>query len=327
MNRVVISLLKIATILFIWLASMALTVAIVGSLLASHNSRALDALWKNDLKCGKPFCTTEVQDLPVPIQKDGSYDPDVSLYCMDLVLRVYNQARGLEPQPPKDLTEVIRLQDLENDPVFGIMWTYKSPDTGKKVAFVILRGTMDLREWAQDFTYSQESFVSKKATQQSAMGFLRGVHTPPSVHSGFLDAYNNFRGKLLKSIDSVKPDQIIVSGHSLGAGVATIAALDLKTLGYDTYAYVIASPRVGDNVLRETVISSRLPLFRVVNSSDLVPTLPPPVAPRFSDPGNPFIYTHCGELISFTDNWFSYFNNHLPPVYLEFLRLKKTGGN
>ena len=334
MNNTVTTLLKILTILFISATSIVTTTLILGALVATHNRKAVNALWVNTLKCDtapsnegpRGTCPGTVVDLPVPTQEGDVFDPKVALYCADLVYRVTKSVFA-PIQAPKSLTPVAKLWNLPSDPVFGMLWTYKYPKTGDTVAFVILRGTMNLREWAQDFTYSQEIFQKTKTIQQTELSFLRDVHTSPNVHSGFLDVYGNFRMTVIEQLLKIKPKQVFVAGHSLGAGVATICALDLKMLGYNAFAYTVASPRVGDNAFCDVVKSSQLPLFRIVNTADMVPTLPPSVAPHFNKPDSPFIFTHCGELISFTDNWESYFNNHLMPVYLKFLRLKSTERN
>ena len=331
MNTVVTTLLKILAILFISTTSIVTTLLILGTLVATHNSKSVDAIWVNTLKCDtapsdegpRGTCPGTVADLPVPTQEDDAFDPKVALYCADLVYRVAKSVSA-PLQAPKGLTPVAKLWDLPNNPAFGMLWTYKYPKTGDTVALVILRGTKNIKEWTQDFTYNQEIFQKTKPIQQAELSFLKDVHTSPNVHSGFLDVYGNFRMTVVEQLLKIKPKQVFVAGHSLGAAVATICALDLKMLGYNAFAYTVASPRVGDNAFCDIVKSSQLPLFRIVNTADIVPTLPPSVAPNFSKPDSPFVFTHCGELISFTDNWESYVNNHLMSVYLKFLRLKST---
>ena len=323
MNTIGITLFKIFSILFITTTIIIFVLVVLATLIAGKNSKAIDEIWLNTLHCGKTMCPENVTDLPVPIQPNEAYDPTMALYCADLVYRVTKYA--LAPlQPPKGLTLVTRLWDMKDKPVFGILWTYQYPKTKKKIAFVILRGTENLREWLQDFNYNQESFTRTQQIKQTKIPFLKDVSIPPNVHAGFLEVYGNFRSTLISHLNELKPDQVLLSGHSLGAGVVTICALDLKLLGFNTIAYTIASPRVGDNTFCNVVESSKLPLYRITNSADMVPTLPPPVDPHFTEPDSPYIYTHCGKLISFTDNWKSYFNNHLMPVYLTFLRLKNT---
>jgi triacylglycerol lipase len=187
----------------------------------------------------------------------------------------------------------------------------------------MFRGTIssNSREWSQDFNLEQKTYAHPVGeSSQAQVSFLQDVAARPAVHRGFLAGYEKLRPSLLHHLEQLKPDQVIVAGHSLGAGVGTICALDISMLGYNTVAYTFASPRVGDNKFFNLVNSTKLPLFRVVNTADIVPSMPPSVTPNFNDPEHPFIYTHCGTLIHFTDNWQSWVNNHVLPVYIKFLQ-------
>lgn len=71
------------------------------------------------------------------------------------------------------------------------------------------------------------------------------------VHSGFLEQYESIRKMLLDEFKKLTSDnsckKIICTGHSLGAALATIAALDMKLLypPFEVSCITFASPRVG----------------------------------------------------------------------------------
>jgi hypothetical protein len=71
-----------------------------------------------------------------------------------------------------------------------------------------------------------------------------------------------------------KRTPIYVTGHSLGASTATLAAFALKILNHKIdAAYVYAPPKVGDLLLNKS-IKSTLPLYVTENYRDPVPGLP-----------------------------------------------------
>lgn len=96
------------------------------------------------------------------------------------------------------------------------------------------------------------------------------------VHAGFLAAFREVWTQveaLLLSEQAKRPRPLWITGHSLGAALATLAASqcgDDARLGLKA-AYTFGSPRVGDPRFGGNV---RAPVFRFRNDSDLVPHLP-----------------------------------------------------
>merc|ERR1712178_229131 len=70
-----------------------------------------------------------------------------------------------------------------------------------------------------------------------------------------------------------------MGGHSLGAGVATLAMFHLQKKGYNVVqSYNFESPRVGDRAWSaafQTAFGRDVPVFRVTHASDVVPRVPP----------------------------------------------------
>lgn len=310
----------IILILLACIGFVTLCISIYLTIIGNKNSNAFKQIWINTLKCSPNIeCPSIITDLSAPTEISEEYSPVVARYCADLIVRIENAVNHNEEIiDPKSLNNELILYNIDKKIPFGIVWSYND------ILFIAFRGTNQIQEWAQDFSYSQNVFTQSKKepdmSQQKAM-FLRNIENPPMIHRGFLEVYFNFRDKLLEKINDLKPTQIIITGHSLGAAISTICALDLKLLNYNTIAYNFASPRVGDINLSNLIITKKIPIYRMVNTLDIVPTLPPAVSPNFTEGNNPYLYSDCGTPISFSDNWKSNLNNHLMAVYIANIKV------
>jgi hypothetical protein len=101
------------------------------------------------------------------------------------------------------------------------------------------------------------------------------------VHRGFKEALEEVWFDLLPYIRQLddKGCKIWMTGHSLGAALATLCAV---RYGNVQAVYTLGSPRVGNDVFKEKF---DVKTFRIVNNDDIVPRVPPPGA-----------YRHVGEL-------------------------------
>lgn len=288
-----------------------LTISILSFISAQKVSNSITYVFKNKIQCGEDECEANIVDLPIPIDINKEYQRDVARYCADLVTRI----EYLDIQDPKGLKREDLVYSLDKTPVFGCIWTYNS------TMWIAYRGTMDIKEWVKNFQFDQEIFSEdeNQATMQTKLRFLRNTSTQPNVHSGFLKIYDQFRDSVLQTVKKVNPRKIIVTGHSLGGAVATINALDLKNAGYDVSAYTFASPKIGDKSFCDIIDSSKLPLYRIFNTLDVIPTLPTSVSPNMKNAEQPFFYNDCGEPVFFSTNWKSLINNHTMGLYVDAL--------
>ncbi|KAL9619142.1 MAG: hypothetical protein Q9160_006231 [Pyrenula sp. 1 TL-2023] len=99
------------------------------------------------------------------------------------------------------------------------------------------------------------------------------------VHDGFWNSWLEARDGVMKaimSIDDSYPDySLVVTGHSLGAAIATIAAAQLRNEGHPAALYTYGSPRVGQLTFAEYVTNQPGGNYRVTHTQDPVPRLPP----------------------------------------------------
>jgi hypothetical protein len=68
---------------------------------------------------------------------------------------------------------------------------------------------------------------------------------------------------------------LVLTGHSLGAAVATIAAAYLRGNGYPCDLYTYGSPRVGNGIFADFVSGQAGVTARITHYNDVVPRLPP----------------------------------------------------
>ncbi|MFT5720991.1 MAG: triacylglycerol lipase [Motiliproteus sp.] len=94
------------------------------------------------------------------------------------------------------------------------------------------------------------------------------------VHAGFNRAFNTVLMDIQQKLDQAQyaDKPLIITGHSLGGALATIAAKRLTHKGQMAACYTFGSPRVGDE---EWISTLKTPVYRVVNAADCVTMLPP----------------------------------------------------
>jgi triacylglycerol lipase len=131
--------------------------------------------------------------------------------------------------------------------------------------FIIFRGSDSLFDWIRNF------LVCKKVIPYS------GTNPKVRVHEGFLEDYKSVRDFFHSEVMVTKAKKILVYGHSMGAAMAALCALDLQYNfpGKDVGGFAIGMPRLGNKAFTES-FNRRLPDFQWCDyGSDLVPQVPP----------------------------------------------------
>ncbi|XP_022777322.1 phospholipase A1-IIbeta-like [Durio zibethinus] len=162
---------------------------------------------------------------------------------------------------------------------------------GRRDILVSWRGTITNVDWADDAkffpTSAKELFKTDLAQVHS--GFL-------SIYTGTVDspysttsAKEQVRSAVKEQVDKYQNEDVSITvvGHSLGAALATLNAMDIVFNGFNTptdsdkafmvTAFTAASPRVGNEFFRGVFDFDELKhlrLLRIVNTTDPIPKVP-----------------------------------------------------
>jgi|TARA_R110000796_G_scaffold48135_4_gene115607 triacylglycerol lipase len=96
--------------------------------------------------------------------------------------------------------------------------------------------------------------------------------TDGKVHAGFKAEIDKLYPALVKWLKPKSKKKLIITGHSLGAAMATILASRLKPTSPDLVLYTFGCPRVGN---REWGVQfDDIEAYRFVNTNDIIPQVP-----------------------------------------------------
>jgi triacylglycerol lipase len=124
------------------------------------------------------------------------------------------------------------------------------------------------------------------------------VRNAGKTHRGFTCIYQSTRNELIRELNKIsRSKRLLIAGHSLGGGLAVLAALDIavNTRFKNPFVYTYGSPRVGDPnfAFRFNQIVNNS--FRIFNVHDIIPTLPDiAYLPPFTEKG--LYYRHVDRM-------------------------------
>lgn len=137
---------------------------------------------------------------------------------------------------------------------------------GQKAIYVSFRGSESAQNWLDDLDVILTSYPAPGCGSCE-------------VHKGFYDAEKACFPAVLDQVKKLKgtyPDyQVVVTGHSLGAALATLVSIDLINSNINNVRmFNYGSPRVGDTAFSNyaaTIIKDR---NRITHHKDMVPHSP-----------------------------------------------------
>jgi triacylglycerol lipase len=188
-----------------------------------------------------------------------------AINCGKLIDQAYAQYQlALHPAGPAWL-----IQDG-----YTLHGTFSAGENGKSLPFgfvaskngvfyIVIRGTQTPLEWFDDASIRPAPF--RNGWGNTTTGFLR-IHQQifPTILQIIEGQRNNIQS-------------LFVTGHSLGAALAKLAAADLIASGVEPVKptlYTFSGPRVGDTTFATKFKEQGLAAWRIFNTEDIVPTLP-----------------------------------------------------
>lgn len=229
---------------------------------------------------------------PVPRDDAEAFDLDLALELARLNLYAYDQLEAFLddedfalPAPYRLEAELTTREHFAGE-LFGgnERVTLGFIATSGDAIYVVFRGTETISEWLSNVTYPQERF--------------NFVEESGRTHQGFTNVYQSIRQDMLATVRALNNsgtyNSLYVVGHSLGGAIAVMAAFELQnSFPLEPVMYNFGAPRVGDQDFRDSYMASVRTSWRIVNTNDVVPDVPPTSIISFDEfPPRELFYRH-----------------------------------
>jgi hypothetical protein len=165
---------------------------------------------------------------------------------------------------------VSAVDSFGQDVYYGLLLSSKTAPTNSAI---VIRGTEDMTEWLEDAEFVPQSIQGGAVVETVFYALYKRMN--------FADVSGNPANGLLaglsEALKNAGATSTVVTGHSLGAALATHLALDLALTpltNVQVSTYLFASPRVGDAAYASLFNSQVSTCKGYSFDLDLVPKLP-----------------------------------------------------
>ena len=160
------------------------------------------------------------------------------------------------------MSQITQIND-EAKGTFG----YIGYSSARNEIVVAFRGSVNIANWVTNLNFFKKPYPGVSGAM---------------VHEGFYDAYQAVSPKVISTVNTLLGQHtsasIVITGHSLGAALATIAAIDIKkqvsiSASKITF-YSFGSPRTGNQAFTDYIFGlyPNGAYQRVTHYNDVVPT-------------------------------------------------------
>ncbi|KAJ1443671.1 Fungal lipase-like domain [Sesbania bispinosa] len=150
---------------------------------------------------------------------------------------------------------------------------------GRRDVVIALRGTATCLEWLENLRATLTTLPSHMDCRNGCMvenGFLSLYVSKSEGAPSLQDMVREEVERVIQSYGD-EPLSLTITGHSLGAALATLSAYDITTTFKDAPLVTVISfggPRVGNEKFRSQLEQSGTRILRIVNSDDVITKVP-----------------------------------------------------
>jgi hypothetical protein len=227
---------------------------------------------------------------------NADYDPKIAYLTSVISGWAYSDADTMGRQLAfYGLPEcTVREFQVTNRAMLIVASAYFVRSSDGRIGVLAFRGTVpdDFMNWLTDANTSLHNFAFGKVHT----GFFQNVQP---LWSGVVEALEEALVKRGGDTPQEPMENLYITGHSLGAAMAVIAAARLYTNDYEAFqplirgVYTFGQPAAGDREFGEHY-GSRFRLYRHVYRGDVVPHLPPRSVGAYSHFGQEFLAAETG---------------------------------
>jgi len=232
--------------------------------------------------------------------KYTDFSEEMALLLGSVTRSAYNLSKNKESYLPE------YLELIESIGRNGYLLKVTNYEEGNNIYILAYRGTTTIDDLCTDIDSVQTDFI----------GLNRKKSKNIKVHRGFYTYWDDSKDELKDLKSKIRGNDIlIITGHSLGCSSAALSALSLSSYLSDVYIklYMFAPPRLGNNEFIYQLDNLVPDNWAIINSSDIVPELPPVTLPTI---GNNWIYDNWTHKILLDIQYGSILLNHKLSTYM-----------
>ncbi|XP_074341105.1 phospholipase A(1) DAD1, chloroplastic-like [Apium graveolens] len=154
---------------------------------------------------------------------------------------------------------------------------------GRRDVVIALRGTVTCLEWMENLRVTLTTLSCKNEMDQSSsssramveQGFLSLYTSKMTTCPSLRDSVREEISRIIQTYGDKEPLSFTITGHSLGAALATLTAYDISsTFKQLTTVISFGGPRVGNKKFSENLERNGTRILRIVNSNDVITKVP-----------------------------------------------------